>query len=168
MSKSHRHAIASLSLGSCELHRLEDKLRAAAEAGFAAIELFVADWQKYVELYLLERNLPDIAESHLQAARHLRHLLDSLHLRVNCLQPLRGMEGILDPAKRQAAFDQAQAYFPICDTLDIDLILCCSNAEPECSADRATMSRDLAQLADLAVEWHENNAGKLIRIGYEG
>lgn len=168
MSHSRRYAIASLSLGSCEVHRLEDKLQAAAAAGFAAIELFVADWLKYVELYVQEHNLADTPDVHLQAARDLRHLLDSLNLRVNCLQPLRGIEGITDPCKKQAAFDQAQAYFPICNALDTDLILCCSSIEPDCSKDVATMSRDLTELADMAQSWHTEHGGKLIKIGYEG
>jgi 4-hydroxyphenylpyruvate dioxygenase len=168
MSSSRRYAIATLSLGSCEIHRLENKLRAAAAAGFAAVELFLPDWLKYVELYVLERGLADSPKVHLKAARDLRHLLDSLHLRVNCLQPLRGIEGITDPLKRQAAFDQAQAYFPICNALDTDLILCCSNIEPSSSNDVATMSKDLVHLADLARDWHTQHGGKLIKIGYEG
>ena len=168
MSRSERYSIATLSLGSCELHRLEDKLAAASKAGFAAIELFTPDWQKYVELYLEEHSLVDGPDNHLQAAIALRGLLDKYHLRANCLQPLRGVEGILDPVKREASFDSARSFFPICNALDIDLILCCSSIEPDASGDVAVISKDLVQLADLASEWYRAHGGKLIRIGYEG
>ena len=167
MSRNARFAIATLSLGSCELHSLEDKLRAASHAGFAAVELFVADWEKYLEGYLAERHLLSAPENHHAAARDLKALLDQLHLRVNCLQPLRGIEGIVNPAKRAAAFEAYRAFLPICNLLDIDLILCCSSIEPEVSADVAVVSRDLVELADIAVAWQEQHGGRLIRIGYE-
>ena len=165
---SGRFSIATLSLGSADSHRLEDKLRAATDAGFQAVELFIPDWEKYLELYLDEKHLSSTPENHLQAARCLRSTLDDLHLRVNCIQPLRNVEGILDPVQRQNKFKQAAAYFPICNALNTDLILCCSNIEPDSSGDISIISKDLVELADMASTWQKEKGGPLLRIGYEG
>jgi len=166
---SSRFAIATLSLGSNESHSLESKLGAAAKAGFTSVELFVADWEKYLELYLQEHSLPlTDQEGHWEAAQHLRSLLDSLGLRVNVLQPIRNIEGLADPAERRRRFKEVHDYLKICNILDIDLILICSSIDESSSGDVAVISKDLVELADMATAWHKENGGKLIRIAYEG
>ena len=167
-AKKASFAIATLSLGSCEIHTLEDKLKAAAGAGFEAVEVFIPDWEKYLELFLRDNRLPNTPENHIEAARHLRSILDSLHLRVNCIQPLRGVEGNLNSVERQNKLEAAAAYFPICNALGTDLLLCCSSIEADSSGDVSVSSKDLVELADLASAWQENHGGPLIRIGYEG
>lgn len=164
-----RFAIATLSLGSCAHHRLEDKLAAAAKAGFAAIELFTPDWEHYLELYLQENGeLENTSTNRADAARHLNNIIRQLGLRVNCLQPIRDVDGVRDPAKRKAKFQQVYEYFPICNLLDIDLILCCSTDDKTAIGDVDRISSDLVELADMARDWHSQNGGKMIRIGFEG
>lgn len=169
MSRSHKYSIATLSLGSCEVHALPDKLRAASQAGFAAIELFTPDWQKYCDVYAEERHTVRTPALDLQAARELKQLTDSLNLRINCLQPIRGMDGQTDPEKRQKSFDEAYAYLPICNALDIDLFLCCSNIDKDIgtSGDVQAVSNDLVALADMCVEWQRTNGGRLVRVAFE-
>lgn len=169
MSRESRFAVATLSLGSNLHNRLEDKLVAASQAGFAAIELFTPDWEKYLELYLSEHgSLPNTASNRAQAALALASLLTQLNLRVNCLQPIRDVEGIRDAAQKAAKFQQVKEYFPICNILKIDLILCCSTDNALSIGDVDRISQDLVELADMAKQWQEENGGKLIRIGFEG
>lgn len=166
--QTSRYAIATLSLGSCELHRLEDKLEAAASSGFTSVELFTADWEEYLRLFLLENNLPARdPDSHLVAARNLRSIFTRLGLRANCLQPVRNVEGILDPTARARKFAEIEAYFPILNILDIDLILICSSIDPQTSNQPSVISRDLMELADTAAAWQARHGGKLIRFAYE-
>lgn len=168
MPRSSRYAIATLSLGSCEIHSLESKLVAASNAGFRRLELFVADFEKYVSLYLQEKGLSSSVESRLSATRNLRAIAKNLDITFNCLQPLRDVEGNVDPVKRAKKVEEVRQYFAICNILDIDLILCCSSNDPESDGRVSVISRDLVEYADMAKQWQAQNGGALIRIGYEG
>ena len=167
--RSSRFAIATLSLGSCSSHRLENKLRAAAQAGFKRLELFLPDLEAYIESHEKQHNVTrSTAESRHAACRELWSISKELGLTYNSLQPLRDVEGIRDPVKKRAKFDEVLSYFPICNIFEIDLLFCCSSIQPDASDDVAVISKDLVELADLAVQWHKKHGGPLIRIGYEG
>ena len=103
---ANEFGIATLSLGNWREHRLEPRLEAAAKSGYQWIDLFDECWAAYLE----EHGLPggqlwEPTSENLQVARKLARLVKSLGMRIACTQPLRKIEGIKDPAERQAAFD---------------------------------------------------------------
>lgn len=105
-SKANPLGIATLSLGNWREHRLEPRLKAAAKSGYQWIDLFDECWAAYLE----EHGLPgdqlwEPTAENLQVARKLARVVKSLGMRVACTQPLRKIEGIKDPAERQAALD---------------------------------------------------------------
>ncbi|UPL03064.1 hypothetical protein LCI18_013998 [Fusarium solani-melongenae] len=143
--------IATLSLGHCTKHKLRDRIRAAAEVGFEVIDLFDEDWAAYLAENGLDSTDPwEATESKLRVAKQLRELIESHGMRIACTQPLRDIEGNLDPRDRQAAIHRATARFPFMRAFDTDLVF-----------------MDLAELGDLAAEFSRKDGGKQIRIGYE-
>ncbi|EEU34594.1 uncharacterized protein NECHADRAFT_55795 [Fusarium vanettenii 77-13-4] len=164
--------IATLSLGHFTKHKLQDRIQAAAEVGFDVIDLFDEDWAAYLAENGLDSTDPwEATESKLHAARQLRELIESHGMRIACTQPLRNIEGNLDPRDRQAAMHRATARFPFMRAFDTDLVFMCSSMRPDdgkiATADFQTVVRDLAELGDLAAEFSRKDGGKQIRIGYE-
>lgn len=105
-SKANQLGIATLSLGNWREHRLEARLKAAAKSGYQWIDLFDECWAAYLE----EHGLPgdqlwEPTSENLQVARKLAGIVKSLGMQIACTQPLRKIEGIKDPAERQATFD---------------------------------------------------------------
>lgn len=160
--------IASLSLGNCEHHALEDKIRAAAEAGFSSIELFDLDWQHYRDEYARSNgyNLPceegDAASR--AAARALAQVCRTEGVEISCWQPLRQIEGWLAPEDEKKARTYAKGVLDIMPILGVDLVLCCSSSVPasETTGSLEKAASDLAWLADLAATYSPP-----IRIMYE-
>jgi 4-hydroxyphenylpyruvate dioxygenase len=132
------NAIATVSLSGT----LEDKLRAAAEAGFAGVEIFETDF--------LASPL---------SARDVKALLDELGLACVLYQPFRDLEGMPEPY-RSRAFARIRQKFELMRELDCDRILLCSNCSPQALPDRDRIVADLRELGDLA-------AGYGITVGYE-
>ena len=126
----------------CLSGRLEDKLRAAARAGFTAVEIFE----------------PDFTASPL-SPRALRDLLGDLGLACALWQPFRDFEGMPD-GLRQRQFDRAERKFDLMGEIGADRILVCSNTSPASLGDRARIVADFAELGARA-------APRGIRIGYE-
>lgn len=122
------NAIATVSLSGT----LEDKLRAAAEAGFAGVEIFDTDF--------LASPL---------SAREVRGLLDELALECVLYQPVRDLEGMPEPL-RTRAFDRIRQKFDVMGELRCDRILLCSNCSPHALGDRKRMVADLRELGDMA------------------
>lgn len=132
------NAIATVSLSGT----LEDKLRAAAAAGFRAVEIFDTDF----------------VASALSAAK-VRALLDELGLACVLYQPLRDVEGMPEP-HRARAFARARQKFGVMRTLGCDRLLLCSNTSPLASGDRDRIVADLLAIGDLAAEHG-------VTVGYE-
>ncbi|MDB5689834.1 MAG: 4-hydroxyphenylpyruvate dioxygenase [Sphingomonas bacterium] len=132
------NAIATVSLSGT----LEDKLLAAAGAGFAGVEIFDTDF--------LASPL---------SAREVRALLDELGLDCVLYQPLRDFEGLPDP-HRARAFARARQKFEVMRELRCDRILLCSSCSPLASPDRARIVADFRELADVAAEYG-------VTVGYE-
>ncbi|UYY77828.1 bifunctional sugar phosphate isomerase/epimerase/4-hydroxyphenylpyruvate dioxygenase family protein [Sphingomonas sp. R1] len=132
------NAIATVSLSGT----LEDKLRAAATAGFRAVEIFDTDF----------------VASALSAVA-VRALLDELGLACVLYQPLRDVEGMPEP-HRARALARARQKFEVMRTLGCDRLLLCSNTSPLACGDRAQIITDLRAVADIAAEYG-------ILIGYE-
>ncbi len=133
-----KNAIASVSLSGT----LEEKIRAAAAAGFDEIEIFDVD---FVASPL--------------SAREVRSLIADLGLTCSLYQPFRDLEGMPEP-QRTRAFDRLKQKFDVMAELGCDRILLCTNCSPLSSPDRARIIADLRDAGELA-----QSRGML--IGYE-
>lgn len=132
------NAIATVSLSGT----LEDKLKAAAAAGFEGVEIFEND--------LIGSTL---------RPRAVRAMLDDLNLTCMLYQPFRDFEGMPD-AMRARAFDRAERKFDLMGELGADRILVCSNCSPYALNDRQRIIDDFRELGDRA-------GRRGIEIGYE-
>ena len=133
-----RWSIASVCMGGA----LEEKLAAAAKAGFRAVEIFENDLTFF-------RGKP----------RDARLMAADLGLELVALQPLRDFEAMPDPL-RAKNFDRAARKLDLMHELGARLLCLCSNVSPDAIDDRERAVRDLAELADLARQ-------QGMRIGYE-
>ncbi|PZU07542.1 bifunctional sugar phosphate isomerase/epimerase/4-hydroxyphenylpyruvate dioxygenase family protein [Sphingomonas sp.] len=131
-------AIATVSLSGT----LEDKLRAAASAGFRAIEIFDQDF--------LASDL---------TAPEVRALMDELGLACILYQPFRDLEGMPEP-QRTRAFHRIEQKFRVMQVLGCDRMLLCTNCSPLASPDEDRIVADLRELGDLAARYG-------ITVGYE-
>ena len=132
------NAIATVSLRGT----LEEKLRAAAAAGFAGVEIFEND--------LIGSEL---------APRDVRRMLDDLGLACMLYQPFRDFEG-MPGALRQRAFDRAERKFDLMGELGTDRILVCSNCSPASLGERERIVDDFRDLGERA-------ARRGLLVGYE-
>lgn len=132
------NAIATVSISGT----LEGKLRAAAAAGFTAVEIFDTDF----------------VASPLSAGE-VKALLDELGLTCVLYQPLRDFEGMPEPY-RARAFARARQKFGVMQTLGCDRLLLCSNTAPLSSGDRDRIVADFRELGALAADYG-------VTVGYE-
>jgi 4-hydroxyphenylpyruvate dioxygenase len=133
-----RHGIATV----CLSGTLEEKLAAAARAGFDGVELFE----------------PDVSESRLSPG-DVRLLAGELGLAIDLYQPFRDFEGV--PAHRLGQnLMRAQATFETMAELGAELLLVCSNVGPAASDDDALAAAQLHALSERADEHG-------VRIAYE-
>jgi 4-hydroxyphenylpyruvate dioxygenase len=133
-----RRSIATV----CLSGTLEEKLAAAAAAGFDAVELFEPDL---------------IASPHTPA--EVRGRCEALGLEIALYQPLRDFEAM--PEDRFAAnLRRAEAKFAVMEELGADTVLVCSNVSPHAIDDDALAAAQLRELAERA-------ARREIRIAYE-
>jgi 4-hydroxyphenylpyruvate dioxygenase len=132
------NAIATVSLRGT----LEEKLRAAADAGFAGVEIFEND--------LIASSL---------SPRDVRAMLDDLNLSCDLYQPFRDFEGMPD-ALRARTFDRAERKFDVMAELGASRILVCSNCSPAALGDRQRIVDDFRELGERA-------APRGIIVGYE-
>jgi 4-hydroxyphenylpyruvate dioxygenase len=133
-----RWSIASVCMGGA----LEDKLAAAAKAGFRAVEVFENDLTFF-------RGKP----------RDARLLAADLGLAIVALQPLRDFEAMLEPT-RAKNFERAARKLDLMDELGARLLCVCSNVSHDAVDNTSRAAEDLAELADLARQ-------RGMRIGYE-
>ncbi len=129
-----RRSIATV----CLSGTLEEKLAAAAAAGFDEVELFE----------------PDLIASPLTPAQ-VRARVEELGLRIGLYQPLRDFEAMPEPDFRRAA-----AKLDVMEALGADLVLVCSNVSEAAIDDDALAAAQLRELAELA-------AARGMRIAYE-
>ncbi len=133
-----RHSIATMALSGA----LPEKLAAAAQAGFDAVEIFEND--------LLACRL---------TPREIRHMAADLGLGLDIYQPLRDFEGV-DPAQFQRNLQRAERKFDLMQELGIGLLLVCSNAQPTALGDPDLIAGQLEELANRA-------AKRNLRVGFE-
>ena len=133
-----RRSIATVSLSGT----LEEKLRAAADAGFDGVEVFEND--------LISSPLPP---------RQIRDLASSLGLSIDLYQPFRDFEGVGE-TQLAANLRRAEAKFALMVELGADTLLVCSNATPDAVDNDALVAEQLHRLAETARPYG-------VRIAYE-
>ncbi|MFD0802683.1 sugar phosphate isomerase/epimerase family protein, partial [Streptomonospora algeriensis] len=133
-----RRSIATVSLSGT----LEEKLRAAAAAGFDGVEIFEND--------LVAAPVPP---------REVRAMAADLGLGIDLYQPFRDFEGVGD-AQLERNLRRAEAKFELMLELGTDTMLVCSNASEAAIGDDARAAAQLHRLAEAASPYG-------VRIAYE-
>ena len=133
-----RTAVATV----CLSGSLEDKLAAAAAAGFDGVEIFE----------------PDFVASPSSAAEVRRRCAD-LGLTIDLYQPFRDFDSV-DPQRLAANLRRAEHKFAVMEALGTDLILVCSSVSPDAVDDDGRIAEQLHTLAERA-------AARGMRVSYE-
>jgi 4-hydroxyphenylpyruvate dioxygenase len=126
----------------CLSGTLEEKLAAAAQAGFDVVELFE----------------PDLIGCPLRPAE-VRARAEALGLHVALYQPFRDFEAVT-PTLLARNLRRAEAKFDVMEELGVDLVLVCSNVDADPIDDDDLAAEQLHQLAEHA-------AARGMRIAYE-
>src|SRR3954471_15508147 len=133
-----RRSIATV----CLSGTLEEKLEAAARAGFDGIELFEAD--------LLGSPV---------AAAEVRARAEALGLTIHLYQPFRDFEAVA-PEQLERNLRRAEHKLDVMAALGADTMLACSNVSPDAIDDDALAAAQLRALAERA-------GARGMRIAYE-
>ena len=133
-----RTAIATV----CISGTLEDKLAAAAGAGFDGVEIFE----------------PDFVASP-SSATEIRERCADLGLSIDLYQPFRDFDST-DPERLAANLRRAELKFDVMEALGTDLVLVCSSVSPDAVDDDGRIAEQLHQLAERA-------AARGVRVSYE-
>ncbi|OAN38631.1 sugar phosphate isomerase/epimerase and 4-hydroxyphenylpyruvate domain-containing protein [Mycolicibacterium iranicum] len=126
----------------CLSGTLDDKLIAAAHAGFDGVELFE----------------PDLVASTMTPSQ-IRRRCDELGLDIVLYQPFRDLDSV-DPDQFERNLTRLDRKFDVMSELGVDLILVCSNASADAVADIDQLGRQLCAAGELA-------ARRGMRIAYE-
>ena len=132
-------SIATVTLGGT----LIEKFEAIATANFQAIELFDTDFESF-------RGTP----------KELRQRIDNLGLNLASYFPLRNFEG-MPHSQQSKVFERAERYLDVAVELGADMVMICSNTDPESMPDLDSIATDLNKLGDLAAQ-------RNLKIAYEG
>jgi 4-hydroxyphenylpyruvate dioxygenase len=133
-----QRSIATVSLSGT----LPEKLEAIAAAGFDGVEIFENDLLYYAG-----------------SPREIRQRCADLGIAITLFQPFRDFEGC--PRERlHKQLDRAERKFDLMQELGTDLVLVCSNVQPDALGDEQLLVDDLRLLAELAGD-------RGLRIGYE-
>lgn len=126
----------------CLSGTLEDKLQAAAAAGFSGVEIFE----------------PDFVASPLSAAE-VRLRCADLGLAIELYQPFRDLDST-SPQRFAENLRRAERKFELMERLGVRTILVCSSVAPDAVTDDAWLAEQLHEAASLAAE-------RGLRIAYE-
>ncbi|WP_340682335.1 TIM barrel protein [Amycolatopsis coloradensis] len=126
----------------CLSGTLEDKLAAAAAAGFHGVEIFEND-------LIASRRTPS----------EIRRLCADLGLTIDLYQPFRDFEAV-PPDVLRANLRRARRKFDLMAELGTDTVLVCSSVSPDAVDDDDLAAEQLHELASLA-------ASRGIRVAYE-
>ncbi|KAK9451023.1 AP endonuclease [Limtongia smithiae] len=162
--------ICSVSLGDGKYHSLEKKLRAAADAGFTIIDLFDGCWAAYlVENGVDPSTMWDATEENLRLATQLGDMIRNFGMTMSCVQPLRCIEGVLDPVERRKTLDAVAQWFPFMRAMQTDMLFMCANVRGDdgVTSDLDIVAADLAELGDMAAAFAAKDGGPMIKVGYE-
>ncbi|PWN37440.1 xylose isomerase-like protein [Meira miltonrushii] len=128
---------------------------------------------------------PFEAQREIVCASYIRGICASLGLQILSLQPMRDVEGWKDSQKRKHAIERVRSRFAVMRALGTDLLLCCSNCQPEdqITNDIDQCAEDFAILADEAARFEttitpmlnentiiapQQQSTKPLRIAFEG
>jgi 4-hydroxyphenylpyruvate dioxygenase len=136
--RTHMRTIATV----CLSGTLDDKLVAAAHAGFHGIELFE----------------PDLVAS-TSSPKQIRERCDELGLDIVLYQPFRDLDST-DPEQFERNLRRLDRKFDVMAELGVDLILVCSNASADAVADMDELATQLRSAGELAER-------RGMRIAYE-
>jgi 4-hydroxyphenylpyruvate dioxygenase len=137
-AEAPRRSIATV----CLSGTLEDKLAAAAGAGFDGIEVFE----------------PDLIASPWSPAEIAARCAD-LGLSIDLYQPFRDLDST-DPDRFRRNLRRASRKFDVMQQLGVDTVLVCSSVAPDAVADPDRLAEQLAAAGSLAAE-------RGVRIAYE-
>jgi 4-hydroxyphenylpyruvate dioxygenase len=135
---AERTAIATV----CLSGTLEDKLAAAASAGFDGVELFE----------------PDLVASPLSPGE-VRVRCADLGLRIELYQPFRDLDST-DADRFAASLRRAERKFDVMAALGVDTVLVCSSVSPDAVTDVDRLAEQLHTLAERA-------GARGLRLAYE-
>ncbi|MBC3411831.1 bifunctional sugar phosphate isomerase/epimerase/4-hydroxyphenylpyruvate dioxygenase family protein [Pseudomonas sp. SWRI51] len=133
-----QRSIATVSLSGT----LPEKLEAIAAAGFDGVEIFENDLLYYAG-----------------SPREIRQMCADLGIAITLFQPFRDFEGCRRD-RQQKNLDRAERKFDLMQELGTDLVLVCSNVQPDALGDEQLLVDDLRLLGE-----HAGKRG--LRIGYE-
>lgn len=133
-----KFAIATLSLGSNLYHSLPTKIAVAASLGYDGIEIFMADFEAFVDEVLNSQHLhlfPDAfnptslptPELERECADVVASLCRSHNLDIPLVQPLRYFENFRTPEELDEALDGAERWLRLMPHFGSELLLVCSN-----------------------------------------
>ena len=126
----------------CLSGTLDEKLDAAASAGFDGIELFEADFINFKG-----------------TAAELGRIASDLGLSIDLYQPFRDFEGMPEPQFRRS-LERAERKFDLMQAMGAPLVLCCSNTSALTIDDPDLAASQLHELAERA-------ARRGLRVGFE-
>ncbi|CAI7639123.1 unnamed protein product [Penicillium bialowiezense] len=135
---ANKLAISSISISQYPGHLLDHKIRAAANGGFAGIEIVYND----LETYGKAQNIPIHT-----AAQRIHSLCQSLNFQVLSLAPFENYEGSSTPLDQRLAL--ARHWIDIARILKAPYLQVPSIFANDCSRDENIIVSDLQKLADL-------------------
>ncbi|WP_155487475.1 sugar phosphate isomerase/epimerase family protein, partial [Vibrio campbellii] len=116
----------------CLSGTLEQKMHAAAKAGFHAIEIFENDLTQYRG-----------------SAADVKRIADSMGLDILVLQPFRDMEGMPEELRRKK-YKMMERKMDLAHQLGTKRLMMCSNVNPLSTNNLDRCAEDLYALAELA------------------
>ncbi|KAJ5096288.1 hypothetical protein NUU61_005644 [Penicillium alfredii] len=144
-------AISSVSLSQHSSHPLDQKIRAAAQNGYAGIEIVFSDLNAYAE----SQNLPII-----QGAEQIRVICEESQLEILSLAPFENYEGHNSLLAERLSV--ARQWMEIARVLRAPYLQIPSQYSHDCTGDERVVISELQQLADLG-----RAAQPVVSIAYE-
>lgn len=135
---SNKLAISSLSLGQHPSHTLDQKIRVAAQHGYAGMEIFFSDLQAYSQ----SQNLPI-----LEGAENIKQLCDQVKLKVLTLASFENFEGHNSPLEDRLKV--ASHWIDIARQLRATYLQIPSLYIQDCTGDENVIVSELRRFADL-------------------
>lgn len=148
---TNKLAISTISLGQHPSHSLDHKIKAAAQAGYAGIEVVFSD----LEAFSQPRGL-SIAEG----AQRIKALCDECHLEILALAPFENYEG--DNSSLAGRLQKASHWMEIARILQAPYLQVPSQFKTDAIGDEDIIASELRQLADLG-----SSKQPLVSIAYE-
>ncbi|KAJ4474314.1 xylose isomerase-like protein [Lentinula aciculospora] len=134
-----KFSIASLSLGTNTHHDLPTKFRVTATLGYNGIEIFIPDFEDFVDqvregkhasLFTEPMLSRPSTELDIPCATAIHNLCNSLGLEIPLLQPLRNFENFHSQDDIDVRLAEAERWLRIMPAMKCGLLLVCSNHIP--------------------------------------